>query len=994
MARSRSLTSTPARPRAHTHTHPSTEGLAITLAAILKHLRLDWSSCAFERHKLLAAWFTLATSRQRNEKQSGPVGEVGGVRLPLQSLHGYGSVFMYSASTSPGGGANVAANTGNTLLTGNGSTVTNSNGEVTLRLREPDDLSDDVLARLEDTATLSISLQGDAVLRLGAATTARLCAETRVTATREKEVVNALKLAKQTDRILLHSKMFQILFSSKISHITRQKQRSASGSHYASTTREFAQNRNFSKEDFMLAFTFTTHQEESSRVRVIIYIYGIYTYDMPRVQVKYAGNPYAGARARLRSIPGSLDLFARNRKLRDTRVQAQVLNVHVELDDRYHNDGAKNDKDRVLPQLSRPIQMMPRAYDASNFGRLGWRNGDDETAILLQEATDRCFWATEDSKRAGIRRRRADAPARRHVDEAQKSAWTHYIRSRVGCTRGWLQVTHQCWLYSRYTYTNVRAFKRRMTRSLVSGTRKVRSTYKRTSLATFRDGDNENQRILQARPKINFQSDEQLLYPWRLVGRSKSNSKTSRGAQLIIYRQVREFCLAGEDTKVSTGDTSKLGIKKPRPKASSPNRQGPQQCQTIDRINTRRYINPYDSRLEDEINRAAETTGADINQREFGYIYKGMRQSIQQCVGTHEAQADAQRREEIRLFNVRQGIQAAGPLSSSSNSSSSSDGSSGGGARGCTGSRRQSAQGQRLSEQERKNGHMLTHRNKKPYECKAEGCGKSYCDARSLRRHTENHHAPNNNNNTAQNNNGSSNNASTPSTTTTDSTCPSSPTTGPNTPNTPGSNPSTPSTPGASAAVTTSNGHGHTALKQLLASEPTGTQLKSSAHRRKIPLDMISHSDSVQSAVVQVSELIHINFLGTSGSGGGSEGSLTKQQLELIQQIMQQQTQKQQQQTPGQQQTQPIVNGLNNNGQQQKSTNVKSIVKSTTNISGPIITTVSGSVAAALNRSSPKPKVWNHAQGCGPEHARYTKRRALVVAMPSAGGPPRSDSET
>jgi hypothetical protein len=41
-----------------------------------------------------------------------------------------------------------------------------------------------------------------------------------------------------------------------------------------------------------------------------------------------------------------------------------------------------------------------------------------------------------------------------------------------------------------------------------------------------------------------------------------------------------------------------------------------------------------------------------------------------------------------------------------------------------------------------RNGHMLTHRNKKPYECKAEGCGKSYCDARSLRRHTENHHQP------------------------------------------------------------------------------------------------------------------------------------------------------------------------------------------------------------------------------------------------------------
>ncbi|CAG9762190.1 unnamed protein product [Ceutorhynchus assimilis] len=44
--------------------------------------------------------------------------------------------------------------------------------------------------------------------------------------------------------------------------------------------------------------------------------------------------------------------------------------------------------------------------------------------------------------------------------------------------------------------------------------------------------------------------------------------------------------------------------------------------------------------------------------------------------------------------------------------------------------------------QDHLNGHMLTHRNKKPYECKADGCGKSYCDARSLRRHTENHHVP------------------------------------------------------------------------------------------------------------------------------------------------------------------------------------------------------------------------------------------------------------
>lgn len=39
-----------------------------------------------------------------------------------------------------------------------------------------------------------------------------------------------------------------------------------------------------------------------------------------------------------------------------------------------------------------------------------------------------------------------------------------------------------------------------------------------------------------------------------------------------------------------------------------------------------------------------------------------------------------------------------------------------------------------------RNGHLLTHRNKKPFECDQLGCGKSYCDARSLRRHIENHH--------------------------------------------------------------------------------------------------------------------------------------------------------------------------------------------------------------------------------------------------------------
>jgi hypothetical protein len=42
--------------------------------------------------------------------------------------------------------------------------------------------------------------------------------------------------------------------------------------------------------------------------------------------------------------------------------------------------------------------------------------------------------------------------------------------------------------------------------------------------------------------------------------------------------------------------------------------------------------------------------------------------------------------------------------------------------------------------QDHLNGHMMTHRSKKPFECKFDGCDKSYCDARSLRRHLENHH--------------------------------------------------------------------------------------------------------------------------------------------------------------------------------------------------------------------------------------------------------------
>lgn len=40
----------------------------------------------------------------------------------------------------------------------------------------------------------------------------------------------------------------------------------------------------------------------------------------------------------------------------------------------------------------------------------------------------------------------------------------------------------------------------------------------------------------------------------------------------------------------------------------------------------------------------------------------GLWEGVQQRIGAHEAQADAQRREEVRVHDVRQGVQAAGPL--------------------------------------------------------------------------------------------------------------------------------------------------------------------------------------------------------------------------------------------------------------------------------------------------------------------------------------------
>ncbi|KAI4496652.1 hypothetical protein M0804_000462 [Polistes exclamans] len=178
---------------------------------------------------------------------------------------------------------------------------------------------------------------------------------------------------------------------------------------------------------------------------------------------------------------------------------------------------------------------------------------------------------------------------------------------------------------------------------------------------------------------------------------------------------------SSEESKTGTGDLGKRGVKRPRSKASSPVRQGPQQCQVCGKVFS---------------NASALTKHKLTHSNERKYV----------CLMCGKA----------------------------------------------------------FKRQDHLNGHRLTHRNKKPFECKAEGCGKSYCDARSLRRHRENHHA------------GSKGN---------DSVNPSSPTTGPNTPNTPGSNPSTPSTPGATSTAV-SSGHGHTALKQLLATEPTNQQQK------------------------------------------------------------------------------------------------------------------------------------------------------------------------
>ncbi|KAG5320551.1 ZN541 protein, partial [Acromyrmex heyeri] len=274
---------------------------------------------------------------------------------------------------------------------------------------------------------------------------------------------------------------------------------------------------------------------------------------------------------------------------------------------------------------------------------------------------------------------------------------------------------------------------------------------------------------------------------------------------------------SSEESRAGGGDPGKLGVKKSRLKASSPNRQGPQQCQICGKVFN---------------NASALTKHKLTHSDERKYV--------------------------------------------------------------CT------MCGKAFKRQDHLNGHMLTHRNKKPYECKAEGCGKSYCDARSLRRHTENHHA------------GSKIN---------DIIGPCSPTTGPHTPNTPGSNPSTPSTPGATS---TTNGHGHAALKQLLSTEPAQTQQQKSAT-----------------------------------SPGASNDGLTKQQLELIQQIMQQ---TQQQTTTQQQQQQQRTATPSASVATQIQKTQKPSIKSTAS-SGNISNNSASGNATNSARSSPKPKMWNHSHG-------------------------------
>lgn len=101
-------------------------------------------------------------------------------------------------------------------------------------------------------------------------------------------------------------------------------------------------------------------------------------------------------------------------------------------------------------------------------------------------------------------------------------------------------------------------------------------------------------------------------------------------------------------------------------------------------------------------------------------------------------------------------------------------------------------------------------------------------------------------------------------------------------------------------------------------------------------------------------------ILQSATSPGASNDGLTKQQLELIQQIMQQTQQQQQQQTSAQQPQQQRNNSSTTVTAQIPKTQ-KPSVKSTTS-SGNVSNNSGSSNATNNARSSPKPKVWSHVQ--------------------------------
>lgn len=64
----------------------------------------------------------------------------------------------------------------------------------------------------------------------------------------------------------------------------------------------------------------------------------------------------------------------------------------------------------------------------------------------------------------------------------------------------------------------------------------------------------------------------------------KFATRRATSIYLWIRRDINRSCTSvisgsSEESRAGGGDAGKLGVKKPRPKASSPNRQGPQQCQ-------------------------------------------------------------------------------------------------------------------------------------------------------------------------------------------------------------------------------------------------------------------------------------------------------------------------------------------------------------------------------------------------------------------------------